>query len=196
LLLVEGEDDRNFFEALCNHLGLKGIQIISYKGKLNLPNVFLAVLNAPNFDQVSGYAITRDADTNHKAAFESIKGLLQKHKQPCPQKHAQFAGSGSLKAGIFIISGNNATTGMLEDLCLQTVVGHTVMSCVESLMQCLKDQGTTFYPHHPSKAKVQAFLAAMPETVNSLGLAAQKGYWQFNSQALAELCTFLQELSR
>jgi hypothetical protein len=196
LLLVEGEDERNFFTALCTHLGLKGMQIIPYKGKPNLPNVFVAVLNTPNFDQVSAYAIIRDADVSQQSALESIKDLLQKHGQICPQKHAEIASAGSLKVGVFIMPGNSATSGMLEDLCLQTVAGHEAMPCVESFMDCLKAPGATFHPQNPSKAKVQAFLAAMPETVPSLGVAALKGYWQFNHQALSELCAFLQELSQ
>jgi hypothetical protein len=54
--------------------------------------------------------------------------------------------------------------------------------------------------HTRSKAKVavfkaQAFLAAQTDFVDSVGLGAQKRYWNFDSPALDELKHFLENLA-
>ncbi len=205
VILVEGEDEVNFFEALLNHLGLANIQIIQVGGKDQFRVEFPTFLTLPNINKVTAYAIIRDADTSDKATFESIRKLLYEKLQPCPQQQGQFASSASLKVGVFITPGN-AETGMLENLCLQTVVDHPIIPCVESFMNCLKgkierkkpeelrDEGKAYYPKNEHKAKVQAFLAGMYETTVSLGLAAKKGYWPFDHMALANLRNFLKKL--
>jgi hypothetical protein len=62
-------------------------------------------------------------------------------------------------------------------------------------MLALKNDSTVQYPKNESKAKVQAFLSAMPETVPNVGLAAKKGYWPFNHNLFSELRDFLKELA-
>jgi hypothetical protein len=83
-------------------------------------------------------------------------------------------------------------TGMLEDLCLRTVAAHRAMACVMEFEDCVGH--LTPRPKVLIKAKAQVFLAAMSEIVNSVGLGAQNGYWNFNSTELDELKTFLKEL--
>jgi hypothetical protein len=86
---------------------------------------------------------------------------------------------------------------MLEDLCLKTVEGDCAMDCVERFASCVA--GLPDPPRNMSKAKVQAFkshvfLATQPETVDSVGLGAQKGYWNLDSPCLGELKQFLLHL--
>ncbi|OHB68032.1 MAG: hypothetical protein A2Y77_01750 [Planctomycetes bacterium RBG_13_62_9] len=81
---------------------------------------------------------------------------------------------------------------MLEDLCLGTVKDHDAMRCVKSFARCV--QRLPDPPRNPSKAKCQAFLAAQPEIVNSVGLGAHKGYWDFSSVVLDELKAFLAQM--
>ena len=49
-------------------------------------------------------------------------------------------------------------------------------------------------PNNIAKAKAQVFLAAMPELVKSVGVGAQKGYWDFNSEELTDLKSFINNL--
>ena len=46
-------------------------------------------------------------------------------------------------------------------------------------------------PNNFAKAKAQTFLAAMPNIVCSVGVAAQKQYWDFDSEVLTEIKLFL-----
>jgi hypothetical protein len=45
-----------------------------------------------------------------------------------------------------------------------------------------------------NKAKLQTYLSAMREHCNSLGVAAQNGYFEFDSQAFSELKKFIEQL--
>ncbi len=85
---------------------------------------------------------------------------------------------------------------MLEDLCLSTVAKHPVLGCVERYMACLTEHLDDIddHPHNESKARAHAFLAGMPELVNSVGLAAHRGYWNLDASALQDLRSFLEAL--
>ena len=89
----------------------------------------------------------------------------------------QFS-DGNPRIGIFIMSGNS-DTGMLEDLCLKTVGEHPAIECVNTFIDCAS--GLNNPPKIMSKAKAQAFLTAMPKIANSVGVGAQKGYWNLDS---------------
>ena len=207
VLLVEGQDEVKFFEMLLLHTGLhEQIQVIEVGGKDRFIKGFPAILLSPGFDRVRAYAIIRDADNNHSSTLDSVKGLLRKNGQPCPKQHRAFAVSDTLKVGIFILPGNQET-GMLESLCLQTVVDHPAMACVDSLMACLpehlemkpeseaRDSTKPYHPKNTEKARLLAFLACLHEPTTSIGLAAQKGYWPFDHEALSDLCNFLKKLA-
>jgi len=86
---------------------------------------------------------------------------------------------------------------MLEDLCLKTVENYKAMTCVNEYTSCIS--ALESIPKNIPKAKVQVFkaqvfLAAQPEIVDSVGLGAQKKYWDFESSALDELKKFLIKL--
>jgi len=56
------------------------------------------------------------------------------------------------------------------------------------------DPNKFLYPKNESKAKMHAFLAGMNKFVPSLGIAAKKGYFNFNTEPLNEIKDFLQKL--
>ena len=86
----------------------------------------------------------------------------------------------------------NSDAGMLEDLCLKTVENHPAMGCVQPFTSCISELEES--PNNIVKAKAQAFLAAMPELANSVGVGAQKGYWNFKSEELTDLKSFIGNL--
>ena len=116
-----------------------------------------------------------------------------------PDKPASFI-SGSPGIGAFVIPGGN-NPGMLESLCLSTVESgesKSLLECVDSFMDCVKKEsvGNTLYktPKNFNKARCRAFLAAMEKDIPTLGIAAEKGYWDLSSSKLQPLLNFLNEL--
>ena len=160
-------------------------------GKDNFKNRFPILAKTSGFSEIEILGVVRDAETNAKGAFNSITGVLSKIKLIPPTEPNTFT-DGSPSIGIFIMPDNNSP-GMLEDLCLNTVVDNPAMVCVDGLMNCCA-KNLDHLPENPAKAKTQAYLAAMPQIANSLGVGAKKGYWNFESEYLDDLKRFLAKL--
>lgn len=205
VLLGEGEDEVNFFEAYLKHIGILDLQVIEVGGKNRFKDGFELFLKDTNFNSVESYAIIRDADDSAESTYQSIADLLRKYKQPVPSGHSEFASDDKCKVGVFIIPGNGEK-GMLEDLCLRTVKDHPIMECVDIYFSCLekkteenipgetKDPKTPYFPKNIAKAKSHAFLSGMHEYKPSIGIAAAKGYWDLDSEELSSMKAFLENL--
>jgi hypothetical protein len=197
VLLIEGNDEINFFNALLLHMGMAPdveMQTRAVKGKGNFEDELPAFLNDPNFSRVTAYAIIRDADGNAEGTVSSIKYLLNANLQPCPEDHAGFAlnNDHTLKVGIFVMPGK--TPGMLEDLCLQSVISHPIMPYVNDFIAKVNETMGDRAPRNQSKAKVQAFLSGMNKTVPSLDVAAMKKYWPFHDETFVDIRHFIKQL--
>jgi len=188
VLAVEGEDDRLFFEALARYVGVVDVQIEPVGGKNQFKNKLPALLRMPGFfetdrtSRVRHLAIVRDKDEDN--AFESIANTVTRAGLVAPASPGSFS-EGSPRVGIFIMPGEGVFGTMLEDLCLETVRDRPAMACVRLFHECVR--GLSDPPQNPSKAKCQAFLAAQTVIVNSIGLGAQRGYWDFGSPVLGAL---------
>lgn len=197
VLLIEGNDEINFFNALLLHMGMTPdveMQTRAVRGKGNFEDEFPAFLNDPNFSRVTAYAIIRDADGDAEGTLHSIKYLLNANLQPCPDDHAGFAYNDdyTLKVGTFIMPGK--IPGMLEDLCLQSVVSHPIMPYVNEFIAKVNETMGDQAPRNQSKAKVQAFLSGMNKTVPSLGIAAMKHYWPLDDETFIDIRQFIKKL--
>jgi len=200
VLVVEGKDEENFFNALLRHINITDFDIRDVGGKDQFSKKLPALLKTSGFflpdgsSRVTHLAIIRDKEEDK--AFESIANIIRKESLEPPDKHAGFSND-TPKVGIFIMPGETVVGTMLEDLCLKTVENHKAMTCVNEYASCISALEPT--PKNMPKAKVQVFkaqvfLAAQPEIVDSVGLGAQKKYWDFESSTLDELKKFLIKL--
>lgn len=195
LLAVEGLDEKNFFEKLLPFMGITDVQIEDVGGKIKFVTKFPALLlirgfyNPDGTPWVTHVAIIRDEDEDN--AFESVKNIVSESGLTPPQEDGQFS-NGTPQVGIFIMPGPKIKGKMLEDLCLESVQSHPAIGCVNSFAGCISKLPAP--PKNMSKAMVQSFLAAQPDIVTSLGLGAQKDYWDFTSPVFGELKAFLNHL--
>lgn len=200
VLAVEGSDEENFFDSLLKHMNITDFDIHKVGGKNQFPKKLPALLKTRGFfapDEsplVTHLGIVRDKDEDE--AFKSISNIIATVGLKPPTKQSTFS-DGTPKVGIFIMPGNKVEGTMLEDLCLKSVENHPAMKCVDEFASCVS--ALPISPKNISKAKVQVFkaqvfLAAQPEVVDSVGLGAQKKYWDFESPALEELKQFLSNL--
>lgn len=192
ILIVEGIEDQQFFEALIQHLRISEIQVMPIGGKTQLSDQLAALRTVEGFSAVRSLGIVRDADNDFKAAFQSVRHALQDADLPVPDRPLGSAGE-KPSVTVMILPDNN-TPGMLEDLCLRAVATDPAMICVEQYFECLKQQAISL-PKNPAKAKIQAFLASRPEAGKRLGEAAQAGYWPWHSGAFEQVKDFLQKLA-
>ena len=193
LLAVEGDDEINFFKKLLEVIGISNlVDIRKSGGKDKFKDLMRAFTVTRGFKSLEIIAVIRDADKNAADAFKSITGVLRKIGLKTPDKPGGYSGGGPA-VGVFIMP-DNSSGGMLEDLCLDTVNDHEAMKCVDDFIYCTQKLNES--PNNIPKAKVQAFLASKPKIVNSLGLGAQKGYWNLESEKLQPLITFLNRLKQ
>lgn len=189
LLAVEGKDEENFFITLLDKINITDVQVQNYGGKNKVNSILPAIIRTSGFSQIKKLAIICDADNSADDNFRRIQLVLKKEHLPAPSTRNMFVHTDIIDVGIYIIPGTD--NGMLEDLCLRTVHEDPAMRCVEMFYTCARKLDPP--PSNPAKAKAQAFLAAMPEIVYSVGVGAQKGYWDFDSPHMDNLKTFLKK---
>jgi hypothetical protein len=196
LLLVEGKDECNFFEALLTHERIEEVQCIDIGGKDKFSQEFPLLVKMEGFKAVSAIGLVRDAEVNQaQSAFDSLCHTLNKHNLPVPST-PNVLNLGPPKVNIFIMPDNQGA-GMLENLCLKTIEGQAIEKCLCDYLACilankvfLEEQEKFNEP----KAKVQAYLAMRAPIVNSLGLGAKAGYWNFLHPGFDEVKKFLHTL--
>lgn len=193
ILAVEGKDECNFFKALLNYENIKNVQIIDIGGKDKFKKELPILINLEGFFDVHTLGFIRDAEQNQAtSAFKSICSILQNNNLPAPQQSNTVFTHQNLAIGIFIMP-NNVDEGMLEDLCLESIKDKAVFECVNQYIECCSQDDETIKSNN-SKAKVQTYLASKKPIVNSLGVAATKGYWNFENNCFADIKLFLHSL--
>jgi hypothetical protein len=196
LLLVEGKDECNFFKELLKHEGIEGVQWVDIGGKDKFPIEFPLLVNMEGFKNVLTIGLVRDAEANKaESAFQSLCSTLRDYNLPVPSTINSLNPGPPKKVGIFIMPDNQGA-GMLETLCLKTLEGQDIEKCLDDYLSCVS---TIMAPSEKKqfnepKAKVQAYLAARVPIVNSLGLGAKKGYWDFSHPCFEEIKQFLHSL--
>lgn len=191
LLVVEGEDEKRFFEALIAHIELQGIQVLPIGGKRCLRQNLKALTLSPRFAEVISLGIVRDADENPAAAFQSVSDALQAVNLPVPSNPLLPTGKNP-RITVMILPAEDIP-GCLEDLCLQSVAQDPARVCVEGYFQCLQRQGLPG-PRNLARAHVQVFLASRQEAGKRLGEAAQAGYFPWDDNAFGRVKSFLHQL--
>ena len=76
-LLVEGNDQRNFFEAFRKHLSLDNIRIRSYGGGPDLREYLKGFVKIDGFDTIQTLGVVRDAENSAENTFRSVQGSLR-----------------------------------------------------------------------------------------------------------------------
>ncbi|MBN2093034.1 hypothetical protein JW964_25650 [candidate division KSB1 bacterium] len=196
LLAVEGKDECQFFEALLKFEKIDGVQTLDVGGKNKFRTELPLLMNMEGFRNVTALGFVRDAEEKMAiSAFQSICDTLQKYNLPTPPSPNAINSTHKPATGIFIMP-DNYGTGMLENLCLKTIAGTLVESCINQFQAC-------FLPLMPPaeqekfnepKSRVQSYLATRSPFANSPGLAALKGYWDFNHVCFEEIKGFLHQL--
>lgn len=196
LLLVEGRDGCNFFEALLCNLHLESLVEIRDYGGVNELRPYLFTLPAiTGYKQVVSLGVVRDAEHNGASkaddAFRSVRDALRDAGLPAPEKPVQKV-PGNPTVAVFILP-DCEHPGMLETLCLDSVSATFPLSCVDAYLQCLQEKGLPL-PRNMDKARLHAYLAGMPELLPQLGLAARAGYFPWDSPVFDSVTEFLKAL--
>jgi hypothetical protein len=149
-----------------------------------------------HFDQVTHLGIIRDAESNPaQDALKSICKILKTNLIPHPEKNKWIIKTEKLSVGIFIMP-DNQNSGMLEDLCLQSIQEQPITHCLEQFKNCFYKTFSNNEQHtfNESKFKVQSYLATRVPIENSLGIGALRKHWDFSHACFGKIKSFLLEL--
>ena len=198
LLLVEGNDDRHFFQRLIGRRQNSDIQVIEYGGEARLgdflANTLVADPGLSDLAKVMG--VVRDADDSYQGALQSVQDSLRRANLPVPATpltYGEDEAQGTTIQVVAYIMPDNGSPGDLETLCLDAVRSAPAMPCVDRYFNCL--QSISQVPTQESKARLRAFLAANPADPTLLtGNAIAAGVIPWNSPAFAGVHQFLDML--
>ena len=191
-LLVEGNDQRNFFEAFIEHLSLDNIQIQNFRGVNELRGFLLVLANAPGFrETVQSVGIVRDAETSAQAAFQSVQSSLRNAGLPVPNSPEDRTG-GSPAVTVLILPDNNRP-GMLETLLNETFANTPEEACINAFFDCVTAVPTVSITN-PDKARAYAYLTTKPNPHHSVGMAAKQRYWDLDHPVFDQFRQFLTAL--
>ena len=189
-LLVEGNDQKNFFKAFVQHMSLSNVQIQNFGGVRELREFLAAFANEPGFDDVvKRLGIVRDAETDAEGAFNSVQGSLENAELPTP-KRPEGLTAGHPEVSVLILPGQGRA-GMLETLVCQSFAASPVDPCIDDFFDCVGHMKL----RNPDKARAYAFLSASSEPRHSVGVAALKGEWDLRHSSFDDVRGFLQKLA-
>lgn len=191
LLIGEGVEEVLLFSALLTHLGIGDVKVEQCGGKDGLPAYLDALKLRPGFAELSSLGVTRDADADAMAAFNSVRSHLQNRGFVTPVSSGNIE-AGTPRIGIIILP-DGQSPGMLEDLCLAALQGDASFRCINEFFECVRETKGQL-PKQISKARVHAWLAAQDPPDMRLGFAAQKGLIDWDSRSFDQLRRFLTEL--
>lgn len=191
-ILGEGDDDFHFLIHLLEHRSLDAdVEVFKYDGKDRLARYLSAFVKTPGFSELKGLLITRDADADYDAAFDSVAGALKKLKLAAPPSSLEIA-EGTPRIGVYIFPSNNVT-GMLEDACLEAIGAHPIVAAAETFIASAlareADPATAV-----SKCKLHAFLATRKEPGRPIGLASKSGYIPLAATNFDAICDLIGRL--
>ena len=191
-LLVEGNDQRNFFEAFIDHLSLENIQIQNFGGVNELRNFLPAFVNMPNFQIVQSLGIVRDAETSAGSAFQSVQSSLRNAGLPVPDSPAKRTGI-SPAVTVLILPGDSRS-GMLETLLCESFADTSVDHCIDEFFTCVENLPDVSIKN-PYKARANAYLTTKPDPHVSVGVAAKNKYWNLDHSVFGNVRDFLQRIT-
>ena len=187
LLLVEGRDEVNLFDALMKHCfdAESEIQVIEAGGKDSFSRSLKAIRTASRArPTLRALGVVRDADEDAAGAFRSVCDHLRNARYEPPPTHGQFSGAVP-SVGVYIVP-DGTDPGAIETLCRRSREGDDIARCVGEYINCLT-RNKAMRSGNVDKTFAHAYLAAMNNPLARVGEGARQGVWDFESPAFAEL---------
>ena len=172
LLLVEGTDDKTFFDELISHMERKAssaldrnsLAIVPFGGLQNLVQSLGVLARDPNYDIVSHISIVRDSDY-HTDAFASVCSSIERFNRQLPMSGLPVPSAvfqpteRQPHVSIFTMPLN--ADGTLESVVLSALQDDTIISCVNEYFACIEntDANSDLAENRLPKSKLAVLIA-------------------------------------
>lgn len=192
VLMVEGQDDAFFFDALLEQVGAvpDRVGLVYIQGKTNLGMNIADLIKSRAFvtRHTRKYAIVVDSDDVPASTIQEVHRALTVNGQPTPGHAAFQAGAQGVVVGIFLVP-SEREDGDLEKLCLASLGDEPLLRLARDfLAQVNRDFGPL-----PSlyKSLAQIYLACRPEDTRGVGRAFRQGIFNRDHACLEPVRNFL-----
>ncbi|MDA1193174.1 MAG: hypothetical protein O3A46_15980 [Candidatus Poribacteria bacterium] len=194
LLLVEGDDEKRFFDRFLESLPtLRHIQVYPYGGKDRLRRELRMIRNNANFRRnITSLGIMRDADDNAENAFRAVCGSLDTASLPIPTAPMTRKDENGKPSVTVFITPDNRRGGMLETLCFEAVADSAVVACVNEFLRCLERSDRSLA--NPDKTRIYAYLSTTEEPGRRFGQALSDIVFPLDSVSFNGVREFLHSL--
>ena len=185
-MLAEGNDGKNFLEALLQHLDVTSAQVHDFGGHQELKRFLPAFARMDGFQRVKHIGIVRDAEENDaESAKQSVRDVVARVSR-------QGLGIGDWPTTSTFVLPDDSRPGMLETLICDSFAGTAVDTCISQFFACAwLDQC-----RHPSdKARAHALIATSTAPNVSVGVAAKRRIWDLDHTAFDALRQFVKSIS-
>lgn len=196
LLIVEGIEDKNFFNRLLGQLRFEDIiQVIDVEGKTKFKDTLTAISLLSDYESVTHLAIVGDSDESPKDTFRSLTGTLRALEFNVPQKPLEFSRDISSKPAtmVYLMPDPNSI-GSLESLFLRYLeqTDSQVVKCVEDYIQCVNNPYLQIQAKQ-DKAKLQALTAVIDKKPKRPEDALKN--WDLNHPVFEGVQQFIHQLA-
>lgn len=181
LLIVEGKDAENFLRAMVRHCDRDNIQVLDYGGINELSRYLRTIVVSPDWSRVTTLGIIRDAETNAQSAMQSVRGAIA-------QVGISIDGADP-RISTFIFP-DGQRPGMLETLLCDSFADSRINDCIDEFFACCAEHAGVSV-RRMEKARAHAYLATREDPHVSVGVAAQKDYWDLDHPAFEQLRGFI-----
>ena len=185
-VLVEGNDEVRLFGKLAKHLEISDLQINQYGGRSNLRSFLKAFQLLDGFGNINSLAVVADANSDRNSAEQRIRDALSAADLPSPSEPLNVLTQDNMRV-CYLVVPHGAKSGMIEDVCLDSVNFDPAIDCVDRYFECLRQANRVPKEVRMAKARLHAFLASREEPHLRLGEAADKGIWDFGGDAFRPL---------
>lgn len=146
----------------------------------------------PNVGKLKVLGIFKYPDISQRETFNDICKAIKKNGFIVPEGMGQFA-SGNPKVGIYVLP-DYRRNFRVESVCIKSQENHPLMKEVDIFLNSIISNTKCVQPRNLTKAKCQAFLSVMPESVNTPAEACEKGYWNLEAECFRPLHIFLNNM--
>jgi len=144
VVLTEGDNEAGFLPRLLGIIGRndlnENIQFLSYDGKSKLDSTLItlntAIESFRSKDQSLGIIIDSDGTPKGFArTLQKAQNALRKIGFPEPPTAVDPVYDNGKRAAIWVMPDNHRL-GEFDDLCLDALVDHPLMTCVDNMQEC------------------------------------------------------------
>jgi hypothetical protein len=197
VVLVEGIHPTQVVEVLAERLGIADrMDVVDFGGQGDLRKAMRTLVEADGFrEHARVVAVLRDAEghpaeSNRQSTLDHWDGIRRESSS-----RRRVMTNVTLRSYVFP---DDSRRGMFEDLCLETLVGSSAGTCVDTFLDCLGTVSpeSAEAARHP-KGRLQLFLAMSRSGQGvSLGVAAKERAIDLEHPAFDPLKKFLLDLVR